>query len=67
MPALHRVGWTLPLVQKLPTGHGSHWPALERLVLLEWVPAAHESDEEAPSGQKLPAKHVSQAVSPMPL
>ena len=26
-----------------------------------------ESEEEAPSGQKLPARHVSQAVSLMPL
>ena len=67
MPALHRVGVTLPVVQKLPTGHGSHWLAFERSVLLEWYPGGHGSAEEAPGGQKLPAMHVSHAVAPVPL
>ena len=56
---------TLPVVQKLPTGHGSHWLSLERSVLLECVPERHGSAEEAPGGQKLPARHVSHAVAPM--
>ena len=66
-PALQLIGAALPVVQKLPVGHAMHCVRFAISVRFEYRPAGQGSTDEVPFGQKDPAVHGSQAVSPMPL
>ena len=64
VPGLHGAGTTEPVTQKPPGGHATHPDALDRPLTLEYEPAGHDSRADAPSGQKLPAPQIWQAVAP---